>query len=145
MSHRDFCALVTELGTQTEGRRGWRWQRQPDKELGFSRLGSWRDLPRGFSEATYPGTILKAANLLFRGVVRLGRDGHVGVPVKLFFCPQLRGPLQLTGTPRWRGTVRFHNSPPSPQCPQRPRKEEALRGLPLGSGRPEAQAGGGRG
>lgn len=38
------------------------------------------------------GTLLKAADLLLRGVKGLGGNGEAGaraVPMKLFFCPQL--------------------------------------------------------
>ena len=47
------------------------------------------------------GTILTSADLC-PGVWR-GNGGAEGEPLKLFFCPQLRGLLQLTGSPPPRG------------------------------------------
>lgn len=70
-----------------------------------------------------PGTILEAADLPLNGVVGLGRRGSAGGALKLFFCFQLRGYLQLTGPP-WgvgNGSVSQppFRSPVSPEAEKR--------------------------
>lgn len=48
----------------------------------------------------YPCTILKAANLMLRGVVGLGRDGDTEGASEVVFLAPAGGHLQLTGALR---------------------------------------------
>ena len=115
-NHRPSVLLVPEArGKRRQTMRLEMAAAAADKELGLSHEGDQGDWVMLGWKLTYPRYHPRGSRPLAQGCGRAEPGwGWWGVSMKLFFCPQLRGHLQLMGPPGARGTGLFGFTTPLP-------------------------------